>query len=505
MGNAGIGTVLLSARNWLGRTWRGGSNSQHSLRHSNSSGRRRLGFALSNSGFSLLSLSIIVVTIVAASLLAGITYHLLAFGRTGKLLDFAAVGTLTALAYVMPLVIRDELRPRGTLGRRRDWRGDFSAWNSAIVSVIAIALLTKTTADYSRGSFLLFYGFGLAGVILASQLIATLYLKAIGSGGVLPRRVMLVGTAKELADWSARAQVVPPDVKVVIRLHLPEPEEGRAALSSALSRYAAKGRRLLLDDVVLLTPLTQPERIEQCVEAFSMLPVAIRLEAGALLSKFSHIETSHIGQMKALSLAEPPMAPLQAVIKRLGDIVAALAGLILLAPLFAVVALFIKLDSKGPVFFTQRRLGYNQEEFRIVKFRSMTTTDDGDKIVQAKQGDKRITRVGAFLRKSNIDELPQLYNVLKGDMSIVGPRPHAVAHDRDYEKRIVAYPRRLNVRPGITGWAQVNGWRGETDTDEKMQQRVAHDLYYIDHWSIGLDAYILLMTIFSLRAYRNAR
>src|SRR5207253_5773503 len=138
-------------------------------------------------------------------------------------------------------------------------------------------------------------------------------------------------------------------------------------------------------------------------------------------------------------------------------------------------------DSRGPVLFMQRRYGFNQQPFRIIKFRTTTTLDDGEVIRQARPDDLRITRVGRWLRRWNIDELPQLLNVLKGDMSLVGPRPHALSHDRDYEQRISLYARRHNVRPGITGWAQVNGLRGETDTDDKMRRRVGYDRYYLDN------------------------
>ena len=160
-------------------------------------------------------------------------------------------------------------------------------------------------------------------------------------------------------------------------------------------------------------------------------------------------------------------------------------------------ALLIWLETGRPLFFRQRRYGFNQQEFRIIKFRTMTTLDDGDVVRQARRNDPRITRFGRFLRKWNIDELPQLINVLKGDMSLVGPRPHALSHNREYEQKIALYARRHNVLPGITGWAQVNGFRGETDTDEKMKRRVDHDLYYIDNWSLWLDLRILLLTLFS--------
>jgi lipopolysaccharide/colanic/teichoic acid biosynthesis glycosyltransferase len=177
---------------------------------------------------------------------------------------------------------------------------------------------------------------------------------------------------------------------------------------------------------------------------------------------------------------------------------------LILTPVFAALALLIKLDSAGPIFFLQHRHGFNQKPFRIIKFRTMRTLEDGAMISQAKEDDPRVTHVGSRLRRWSIDELPQLLNVIKGDMSLVGPRPHAVSHDREFELRIALYARRHNVKPGITGWAQIHGYRGETDTEEKLQKRVEHDLYYIDNWSLGLDLQILVRTVLSLARNRNA-
>jgi lipopolysaccharide/colanic/teichoic acid biosynthesis glycosyltransferase len=178
--------------------------------------------------------------------------------------------------------------------------------------------------------------------------------------------------------------------------------------------------------------------------------------------------------------------------------------LILLSPLFAIIAVAIKRETGDSVFFIQERLGFNQQTFRIYKFRTMTTSDNGPVVEQAQPGDPRITRVGRFLRRTSLDEIPQLINVLKGEMSLVGPRPHAVAHDRTYETRIRSYPRRLNIKPGLTGWAQVNGYRGLTDTDEKMRRRVEYDLYYIDNWSLWFDIYIMVLTVVSPKTFNNA-
>ena len=166
--------------------------------------------------------------------------------------------------------------------------------------------------------------------------------------------------------------------------------------------------------------------------------------------------------------------------------------------------MLVKLDSPGPIFFRQRRYGFNQKAFRIIKFRTMVTLDDGGVVQQATQGDPRVTRVGRWLRALNLDELPQLINVVRGEMSLVGPRPHALSHNREYEHIIARYARRHNVKPGITGWAQVHGIRGETDTPDKMQKRVEYDLFYIENWSLARDFIILVWTVISPTAYRNA-
>ena len=190
--------------------------------------------------------------------------------------------------------------------------------------------------------------------------------------------------------------------------------------------------------------------------------------------------------------------------KRVFDLLSASAALVLLSPLLLAIVALIKFDSPGPIFFIQRRRGFNLEEFPIWKFRTMTALDDGDVVRQATQNDMRVTRIGRLLRKYSLDELPQLFNVVRGEMSLVGPRPHAVAHDRFFEKRIARYPRRLNMKPGITGWAQVNGFRGATETDDAMSRRVEHDLYYIDNWSVSFDFYIVLLTVVSRKASLNA-
>jgi len=205
-----------------------------------------------------------------------------------------------------------------------------------------------------------------------------------------------------------------------------------------------------------------------------------------------------------MRILQSPLSHLSRAVKRAFDVVTAVAALILLSPLLIVVSLAIKLDSRGPVLFRQTRHGYNNEPIRVLKFRSMTVMEDGGNFTPVTRHDPRVTRLGRFLRRTNIDELPQLFNVLVGDMSIVGPRPHATAQNESFAKLISSFSRRHNVKPGITGWAQVNGFRGDTDTLEKMQRRVEHDLYYIDHWSFLFDLRIIILTAVSRVAYLNA-
>ena len=210
------------------------------------------------------------------------------------------------------------------------------------------------------------------------------------------------------------------------------------------------------------------------------------------------------GGVPVVGICETPFTGTNALVKRLSDVILACIILVLISPLLLAVAIGVKMSSPGPIIFKQRRNGLDGEEIIVYKFRSMRTQDNGPVVKQATKGDPRITPFGAFIRKTSLDELPQFINVLQGRMSIVGPRPHAVAHNEEYRRLIKAYMVRHKVKPGITGWAQVNGLRGELDTPDKMERRVQHDLYYIEHWSLWFDLRIVLMTFFKGFVHENA-
>jgi Undecaprenyl-phosphate glucose phosphotransferase len=262
-------------------------------------------------------------------------------------------------------------------------------------------------------------------------------------------------------------------------------------------------RRLKPDDILILAKQDGLTGLNGLVCSLSEVPAGLHVvmvEAATFLATARIVE---FGNSVTMQVLRPPLSQLQQLAKRVFDVAVAAAGLVILAPLLTLVAFAIKLDSPGPVLFRQTRHGYNNETIKVFKFRSMMQADQGE-FVQAVRNDSRVTRVGAILRRTNIDELPQLINVLRGEMSIVGPRPHATAHNEMFEGKISVFSRRHVVKPGITGWAQVNGHRGATETLEKMQRRVEYDLYYIDNWSFWLDLRIIVMTVFSKNAYTNA-
>lgn len=403
------------------------------------------------------------------------------------------------------------MRGRYQIGNYLSTRGQiaaaFSAWNIALVAFLVLLFLAKIADHYSRAVILATYLAGIPAIALSRSAIVRLIANGSRAGRITSERVFLIGREKDVMSfvegckpWNAGSAIVD-----VAFLHPAQPHrDPRAALAADLAAAAARCRAKKPDAVFIAVPWSEHETIEACVDAFMTMPVAIHLAPEKIMNRFEQPRFVSAGALSSLRLTRTPLSPAEIACKRAFDIaVAALAGLLLL-PLLSLIALAIRLDSPGPILFRQRRHGFNQEAFRIFKFRTMTTTDDGNVIVQARRNDPRITRIGRVLRRYNLDELPQLLNVLSGDMSLVGPRPHALAHDKEFERKIALYARRHNVKPGITGWAQVNGLRGETDTDEKMAARVAHDLWYIDHWSFSLDLLILFRTLFSAKAFRNA-
>ena len=387
-------------------------------------------------------------------------------------------------------------------------------WFLVMLAAATLAFFVRPEGDFSRvwaatwfGSVLLFlYG----GRLLLSALV-----RHWTREGRLVRRTVIVGGggAGEALIHALEAQR---DSDLVIRGVFDDRSDDRSPLSIAgqsklgtVDDLVEFARRTRIDLLLVSLPITAEERVLQMVRKLWVLPVDIRLAAHTSKLRFRPRAYSYIGNVPVLDVLDRPIADWNYVAKWLFDRVVGWLLLIAALPVMALCAIAIKLDSRGPVFFQQKRYGFNNELIEVFKFRSMyidQTDATATKLVT--KNDPRVTRVGRILRKMSLDELPQLINVaVKGDLSLVGPRPHALhakAENQLYDEVVDGYFARHRVKPGITGWAQINGWRGETDTNEKIQRRVEHDLYYIENWSVLFDCYILARTPFALLSSENA-
>ncbi|WP_205680381.1 undecaprenyl-phosphate glucose phosphotransferase, partial [Brenneria alni] len=251
-----------------------------------------------------------------------------------------------------------------------------------------------------------------------------------------------------------------------------------------------------IDKVYIALPMQESDLINYILSELADTTCTVLLVPDIFTFNLLQSRSEMVNGIPVISLYDTAMSGINMVIKRCEDIILAILIITIISPILLAIACIVKLTSPGPAIFRQKRYGIDGKAIEVWKFRSMSVMENGDTVIQARKGDARITTVGAFLRKTSLDELPQFFNVVKGDMSIVGPRPHAVAHNEQYRKLIKGYMLRHKMKPGITGWAQINGWRGETETLEKMEKRVEFDLYYIQNWSLWLDIKIIFLTIF---------
>lgn len=449
-----------------------------------------------------------VALIVAMSCLTGVVYHRIVFGYPGNISSFVQVGLLAASIFTISNLFRREYRLPNFFNFKPHGRRTIQLWNVTLICLLMLGFLTKMSVDYSRGWIVLFYVSTLAALIVQRYVIVRVTALARSAGLLSAQRIFLIGTGEHVGAFINRYEPWTLGVNIVgCRFLTPvaasaSAEIHRATLDRDLAEAVASVRSLAPDAVFVLLPWSATATIERCAEAFLALPVEIHLGPEQILYKFDEAKLSTLGPVASLQLTRRALTRFEIIQKRLFDLVLAAATLILATPLLILVAILIKLDSPGPIFFVQRRYGFNQQPFRIIKFRTMCTTDEGRR--QATRDDPRLTRIGGWLRRRNIDELPQLFNVLTGDMSLVGPRPHPLPLDEEFQRRISLYARRHNVKPGITGWAQIHGHRGETDTVEKMRARIEYDLSYIDNWSLWLDLKIIARTVLSRTAYQNA-
>jgi Undecaprenyl-phosphate glucose phosphotransferase len=393
-------------------------------------------------------------------------------------------------------------------GNLRQMARMVSSWAFVFLLFIGASFLVKLGSEISRLWLSAFFFAGLAALIAERA-----FLRAIVRGwarqGRLDRRTIVVG-ADQNGEKLVQALKTQDDSDIAVLGVFDDRNDDRALDTCAGSPKLGKvddivefARRTRVDLVLFALPISAETRILEMLKKLWVLPVDIRLSAHTNKLRFRPRSYSYLGEVPTLDVFEAPITDWDLVMKWLFDHVGGALVLMLALPVMGLVALAIKLDSPGPVLFRQKRFGFNNERVDVFKFRSLyhhQADPTAAKVVT--KDDPRVTRVGRFIRKTSLDELPQLFNVVfKSNLSLVGPRPHAVQgklQSRLFDEAVDGYFARHRVKPGITGWAQVNGWRGEVDTDEKIQKRVEFDLYYIENWSVLFDLFILLKTPLAL-------
>ncbi|GGK34048.1 exopolysaccharide biosynthesis polyprenyl glycosylphosphotransferase [Salinarimonas ramus] len=438
-------------------------------------------------------------------------YHLVVLGVSPDEVNAGRRAVVFAVSFVAIVTALRGYRPgphaRESIGHV------FAVWEITVVAFIVLAFLQKDAEALSRGALGLVAIGGPFLLLPVRRALVSVLQDYATSRRMLDSTVLVVGVEEAVRGVEKAIGRDAHGRRVAAVLQLRDVETGPAAegetppaatLEEDLAFAVSLARLTRPEEIVIALGRVRPGILARTVEALRAIPCEVYVSFEDVLAEVPQVAGTRL-EDRSLRLIRPPLTLSERVSKRLLDVALAGTALVLLAPLLALVALAIRLDGPGPILFRQRRYGLNLAPFRILKFRTMTTLEDGRVVRQAERNDPRVTKIGRVLRRWNIDELPQLWNVLVGDMSLVGPRPHAMTHDQSFMREATSYVYRHRVKPGITGWAQVNGCRGEIRSEDDIRRRLAHDLYYIDNWSLYLDLQIMILTLVSPRAYRNAR
>lgn len=387
------------------------------------------------------------------------------------------------------------------------------SWTAIIAAMIVIAFMLKVSDKFSRGWLTIWYFSGLALLLISRFYIHHRIKKWIRSGR-MERRAVLVGGGENAEELILSLNKQANNDIRICGIFDDRTDDRSPAIVAGftklgnISELVEFARIAHIDMLIITLPMTAEKRIMQLLKKLQVLPIDIRLSAHSSILRFHPRAYSYLGSTPMIDIMDKPISDWDSVSKRIFDIIFSILGIIAFSPIMLLTALAIKLDSKGPVFFKQKRHGFNNEVIEVFKFRSMYAEQcDPEARNVVTRNDPRVTRVGRFIRKTSIDELPQFFNVLAGSLSLVGPRPHAISansHNLLFNEVVDGYFARHRVKPGVTGWAQINGWRGEIDSEDKIKQRTAYDLYYIENWSLWLDIKILFMTPLRLFNEKNA-
>jgi putative colanic acid biosynthesis UDP-glucose lipid carrier transferase len=424
-----------------------------------------------------------------------------------------AMTTATVIALVMYgffAELNGLYRPRRSERLSAEAREVAATWLVVTPILFLLAFATKTSAYFSRAVSLGWFAASPA-LLVGARICLRLVLRNLRARGRNVRRVAILGATRGAEKLCAQILERPWLGMQLTGIYDDRSEARRHKFKHKVCEAGGRvddlirdARESKVDIVYIALPLRAEARIGEVLRSLADTTATVYMMTDFFTYDLLHARWTQMGDVPLVSIYDSPFHGAGGWLKRIEDVVVGTLICALIALPLLVISVLVKLTSKGPVFFRQRRYGLNGAEIRVLKFRTMTVCEDGAVVKQATKNDNRITPFGAFLRRTSLDELPQFLQVLTGEMSVVGPRPHAVAHNEQYRGLIHGYMLRHKVKPGITGWAQVNGWRGETDQLAKMEKRVEHDLEYIQNWNLLLDLKIIFLTIFGSKKNDNA-
>jgi len=445
--------------------------------------------------------------ILASGLFSGICYHWYFDLALPNLPVYAGVGLLASLIHIIRLGETGYYEFQNSAKPHVEFVEIAVAWVTTALILAFLAFLLKVGISFSRGAFVIFFFVTFIGLLAGRKGMKAILQVSLARGAIGRRNIVLIVSSGEFAVLGASDLLALFGAAKVNRFTLADENDVQSRMLSdmrVLDRVASFVTDQNTTEILLALPWNDVGRLDRIRDALKKLPVAVRLLGDSRVRSLTNFSSSGQSSVLSIDIQGPPLTLTEQSVKRLMDICISFFAIIFFSPVFLITAIAIKLDSPGPVIFRQYRKGFNGKQFLMYKFRTMTVLENGADVPQAKRNDPRITKIGKLLRSTSIDELPQLLNVLHGEMSVIGPRPHAIAHDTYFENALSEYAFRRHVKPGITGWAQCNGARGATPSVDDVSARVKLDLWYINNWSLLLDVRILMKTFFEVLRRRNA-
>jgi putative colanic acid biosynthesis UDP-glucose lipid carrier transferase len=442
--------------------------------------------------------------IFAISIVSGVLYHLEFVKVQGNLSQFAGFAAVVAFLFVTLTKSRGLYALPELLNLKSQISRISQNWAIVFLFLTAAVFAMKVGDAFSRGATITFAFTGIL-VLLAVRLLWRIGLAdGLAVRKFSGRRIALIAEKSISPAFDLHETLTQHGLQPAQQFVLPVEQSAAKKRKQIIAQAIKSIRGSDVEEIVISANLDNWTNLKELLTDLRVLPLPINLVPAGPLAEVFRMSSHTIGDTVTIEMQHGPRTWSQRFIKRVFDIVLGSIALLAFMPLFLITAIGIKIDSPGPILFRQRRRGFNGRPFQIFKFRTMYVQEDGDNIVAAQRNDARVTRIGNWLRRTSIDELPQLLNVLRGTMSIVGPRPHALAHDNEFENLLDKYAYRHHVKPGLTGWAQVNGYRGEMRTIADIEERVKYDLWYIDNWSLATDIRILFMTVTEVVDGKNA-